>query len=503
MSAPTLRRQALATLLPTFPGIEPPTWALRLVAEGLAGFSLFGYNIADRSQLAALTASLRSARPDVIIATDEEGGDVTRLSYAEGSPYPGNAALGVVDDVAITRAVYRAIGAELAAAGITLDMAPAVDVNSAEDNPAIGTRSFGADPQRVAAHTAAAVHGLQEAGVAACAKHFPGHGATAIDSHLELPVVDASAPVLRGRELPPFAAAIEAGARAIMTAHIRVPELTGLLPATFSPAVLVDLLRGELRFTGAVVSDALEMRGASAGIGVPEAAVRALIAGNDLLCFGGELGKSPDAAALALVEATVTAIGEAVRHGRLSEQRLAEAADRAAGLGGTPGPGTLADPGLDPRVREGAALGLSAARRAIRLEGDLPAAHHKALLVQLESQPTMAVGQVPWGLANVVTGVETMRVVERAGTDDLVVLVDEIVVRAGDRPVVVVSRDTHRHRWARTLVETLIARHAGVVLVEMGWPARWRPAGLRAYLATFGAAQANAQAAIELLQLGG
>ena len=163
----TLRGLALRTLLPAFPGTLPPEWALRLAREGLGGFALFGYNIVDADQVAELTAQLRSARPDLIVAADEEGGDVTRLCYAQGSPYPGNAALGVVDDVDLTQGIYRAIGEELAAVGITLDMAPAVDVNSADDNPAIGTRSFGADPQRVAAHAAAAVAGLQNAGVAA------------------------------------------------------------------------------------------------------------------------------------------------------------------------------------------------------------------------------------------------------------------------------------------------------------------------------------------------
>jgi beta-N-acetylhexosaminidase len=178
MSAPTDRQLALRTLLPAFPGTVAPEWARRLVAEGLGGFALFGGNVVDHAQVAELTASLRAERSDVIVAIDEEGGDVTRLCYATGSPYPGNAALGAVDDVELTRAIYGLIGAELAAVGVTLDMAPAVDVNTIDDNPAIGTRSFSADPQRVAAHAMAAVAGLQEAGVAACAKHFPGHGAT-------------------------------------------------------------------------------------------------------------------------------------------------------------------------------------------------------------------------------------------------------------------------------------------------------------------------------------
>ncbi|GAA1789852.1 glycoside hydrolase family 3 protein [Luedemannella flava] len=480
MTGSPLRRLALGTLLPAFHGHRPPDWAVRLVEEGLGGYTLFGYNIRDAAQVSSLTAQLRAARPDVVIATDEEGGDVTRLHYAEGSPYPGNAALGVVDDVTLTESVYRAIGARLASVGITLDMAPAVDVNSADDNPAIGTRSFGDRPARVAAPAAAAVAGLQAAGVAACAKHFPGHGATVTDSHLDLPLVEAPLSVLRQRELPPFAAAIAAGARSVMTAHIRVPELTGSSPATFSRRTLRDLLRDELGFTGAIVSDALEMRGASAAIGIPEAAVRALAAGNDLLCFGGELAKSPDAEAV--VEKTVAAIIAAVEEGRLSEADLAASVARNALLG------TL------PAVTDAVAadsLGLAAARRAVRVSGDLPAGLADAVVVQLMPPATAAVGEVPWGLAPVLPGVRP--VVDTASAADLIAL-------AGTRPLVVASRDTHRHPWARTLVEALAAGHPGVILVEMGWPAAWRPANAT-YVATYGAAPVNARAAAESLGL--
>src|SRR5262249_28375156 len=163
-----------------------PGWAVDLVAEGLAGHVLFGFNVQDAAQLSALTGTLRQARPDVLIGIDEEGGDVTRLGHRSGSPYPGNGALGAIGDPELTAAIYRSIGADLAAVGVNLNLAPSADVNSASDNPIIGTRSFGADPAVVSAHTAAAVRGLQESGVAACAKHFPGHGATVSDSHLEL-----------------------------------------------------------------------------------------------------------------------------------------------------------------------------------------------------------------------------------------------------------------------------------------------------------------------------
>src|SRR4029450_6010953 len=254
-----------------------PDWATDLVADGLAGHVLFGFNVTDPTQVAALTASLRAARADVLVGIDEEGGDVTRLAHLEGSPYPGNAALGRVDRPDLTRRIYRAIGAELDEAGINLDLAPTAAVTPADDNPIIGTRSFGSDPRRVAAHAAAAVTGLQQARVAACAKHFPGHGATVADSHLELPTVDAPLALLRTRDLPPFAAAVEAGTRSIMTAPIRVPDLTGAAPATFSPAALVDLLRRDLGFTGVVVTDALEMVGAAGyGAGIHAGAARSL-----------------------------------------------------------------------------------------------------------------------------------------------------------------------------------------------------------------------------------
>ncbi len=489
MRSPTLRGLALRTLLPAFPGTRPPPWALRLVQEGLGGFALFGYNIGDADQVSVLTSALRTARADVVIATDEEGGDVTRLAYAEGSPYPGNAALGVVDDIELTRGIYHAIGAELNDVGITLDMAPAVDVNIADDNPTIGTRSFGVDAARVAAHASAAVVGLQTAGVAACAKHFPGHGATELDSHHDLPIVDASMELLWARELPPFVAAIAAGVRAVMTAHIQVPVLTGNLPATFSPETLTGLLRHEMGFSGAVISDALEMQGASGVIGVPEAAVRALVAGNDLLCFGGEFPKYPDPEAI--IEAAASAIVDAVREGRLTAGRLEEAAARNARLSGASGLDRAN--GVDP------SLGLVAARRALRIEGTLPASLEHSIVVQLEPPATIAVGDVPWGLSPYVNGVETVRMTDAVDGGIERIVAEAIVGRANGRPVVVVSRDTHRHPWARTIVELLSARHPAVVLVEMGWPAAWRPSGAQAYVATYGAARANARAAAELL----
>ncbi len=326
---PVLGRLADAILIPPFPDTTAPGWMLDALGRGLAGVTLFGQNIAAPGQVHALTAALRAAAAghDPVIAIDEEGGDVTRVAYADGSPVPGNAALGAVDDIALTQAVYRSTGADLAALGINFDLAPCADVLGTADSPAVGTRSFGADTGLVSRHTAAAVAGLQSAGVAACTKHFPGHGRTGTDTHEAIATIEGSLAELRLVDLPPFEAAIRAGTLAIMPSHLRVPELTGDLPATVSAAAITGLLRGELGFTGVIVSDALEMRATRDMFGIPGAAVLAVAAGTDLLCLGRDGGEDEY---LAVRDALVAA----VRDGTLDGARLEEAADRVARLRG-------------------------------------------------------------------------------------------------------------------------------------------------------------------------
>jgi beta-N-acetylhexosaminidase len=222
-----VERAAAACLLPGFVGLSAPEWVRGWIERGLGGVVLFGQNIDSSGQVRDLTASLRAESDDLLVATDEEGGDVTRLEARRGSSYPGNWALGIVDDVALTEAVSASIAADLAGVGINLDFAPVADVNSNPDNPVIGIRSFGSEPSLVARHVRAFVTGLQVGGVAGCAKHFPGHGDTSQDSHLELPVVEGDV----GEALEPFRAAIAAGVRSIMTAHVAYPSLD---PASFS-----------------------------------------------------------------------------------------------------------------------------------------------------------------------------------------------------------------------------------------------------------------------------
>ncbi|MDF5754032.1 glycoside hydrolase family 3 protein [Spongiactinospora sp. TRM90649] len=470
-----LYRLAAGTLLAAFQGTTAPDWVLAEAGRGLGGVTLFGFNVAEAEQLSALTGRLREAG-DLVISLDEEGGDVTRLAYHTGSPYPGNAALGAVDDVELTREVYRSIADELARCGINFDMAPDADVNTAADNPVIGTRAFGNDTALVARHTAAAVDGLQSAGVAACVKHFPGHGATTVDSHLEVPLVDADLDLLRSRELVPFQAAIRAGTKSIMTAHVRVPALTGASPATLSPAALTGLLRHELGFGGVVVTDALDMAAITRAYGLAGGAVLSLAAGADLLCLG-PLPTEDD------VREIIAGIVAATADGRLPVARLEEAAERVAALRAwftAPRPGAHGEQ----------AIGLTAARRAVSVSGTT-APLVDPLVVELDTPPTIAVGDVPWGFGHLPRLAEVVRLVPADGRPDA------ILERANGRSLVVVVKDAHRHESSRAFVSALLAARPDTVVVEMGLPI-WRP-DCAAYVATYGAARPNAQAAAELL----
>jgi beta-N-acetylhexosaminidase len=431
----TLESTALQVLLPSFDGTTLPAGALTLLEEGLGGLCLFGSNTADGPDaVAAYTARMRSVAPGAVVAVDEEGGDVTRLHVPDGSPVLGPLALGAADDVELTRAVGRAIGLELAELGITLDLGPVADVNSNLDNPVIVTRSFGPEAGLVARHVAAWTSGLQSAGVAACAKHYPGHGDTAEDSHLALPVLDVDVTTLAERELVPFAAAVGAGTAAVMTSHVVVPALDPELPATLSAPVHA-LLRDRLGFRGVLVSDALDMAGASAARGIPEAAVLSVAAGADLLCIGS--GNSVEQ-----VRAIQAALVEAVRAGRIAEERLAEAATAVRGLGAA-GPREMVD---SRDFSEALAAG---AARSVTVSGE-PAPLAGARVVRIDSAGTIAIGGAPWGLP----------------ADD-VVAPGSTALPSG--PLVLQVRDAHRQA---DVLATLSAAPAGSVVVEWGWPGR-------------------------------
>jgi beta-N-acetylhexosaminidase len=482
----TLTRDALTVLQPGFTGTTAPDWLLRRLGEGLASVGLFGRNIASPEQLTALTAQLRAERDDVLVAIDEEGGDVTRLEVRTGSSFPGNHALGAVDDVELTREVAAELGRRLAACGVNLNWAPSADVNSNPANPVIGVRSFGASSELVARHTAAYVTGLQSAGVAACTKHFPGHGDTAVDSHHALPRIDVDASVLGSRELSPFRAAIAAGTRAVMTAHILVPALDPDRPATLSGQVLTDLLRGELGYTGLIVTDGMEMQAIAGTYGIERGSVLAIAAGADAICVGG--GLADDETVRRLRDALVSA----VRSGELPEERLAEAAERVRTLAHWTAAGAA-----DAQLPADEEVGLRAARRALRITGadgfiPLTTAPYVAAFTPVAN---VAVGdETPWGvaaeLARLIPGTETGSFAgEDAGLATL--------AAAGPRRIVAVVRDEHRHPWMGAALDTVLRTRPETIVIEMGLPQA--PARGALHIATHGAARVCARAAAEII----
>ncbi len=465
----TLSADVAATLQPGFPGPDVPDWLVRAGGDGLVSVCLYGDNVAGPDGLAGVCATLHERMPGVLLAVDEEGGDVTRLHYPAGSTSVGNGVLGRLDDPATTRAVAAGIGGELAALGIGLDLAPDVDVNSSPDNPVIGVRSFGDDPVLVARHAAAWVEGLQSTGVAACAKHFPGHGDTAVDSHHGLPRVDVPLEVLHERELAPFRAAVDAGVGAVMTSHIIVSALDPHRPATFSRTV-IGVLRDELGFSGVLMSDALDMAGASAETGIPEAAVRALVAGVDLLCLGSQTLPETYAAVHA-------AVLDAVRSGRLPEHRVVEAAVRVRALAAAtsermPRHGIRADLAASPTLSVENVVRAFRVGDAARVWLSTPG---PMAVVQVESTANLAVGGVAWGPAA------------------LGATVAEAEVPAGAR-VAVVGRAIGVGHPASAVVERLRAAGHDVVLVECGWPRGG------ADIETFGGSPAVARPLLALLR---
>ncbi len=460
-------------LLARFAGTQPPDWLRRWLDDGLGGVLLFANNITGPAQLRALTAALRAHNPEVLVAADEEGGTVTRVEARTGSSYPGNAALGAAGDTGLTRRVAASTGAMLAAGGVNLDLAPVADIDANPANPVIGVRSFGADPGLVAAHTAAFVAGLQSHLVAACAKHFPGHGRADADSHVTLPMVEASLRDLRETDLVPFRAAAEAGVRSVMTAHVAFPAID-TVPATISRRFLSGLLREELGFGGVIITDALEMAAIGDSAASAEGAVRALAAGADLLCLPGQWAAQQQAR---------DSLARAVRDGAVPARRVEESAARVRALAAWARASPV--PGPEP------ALGAEAARRGLLVDlAHLPLAGPPYVLdAGGRGDPA---GCLLGVLGRAESGVDGIRLA--SPPDDL----DEIIARGGARPLVLVVRDAHRVPWQRELLACVLARRPDAVVVGTGTVHDRHLAG-GSYLGTRGSGRANLEAAAGVL----
>jgi beta-N-acetylhexosaminidase len=327
----TLEEQIGQVLMVGFWGSMPSQEIIDLIQRHHVGnMLLFSRNIRETRQVLELTQSLQmiakgaGQRYPLLIAIDQENGIVQRLGET-ATIFPGNMALGAIGTEKIAYKVALATGRELKALGINMNLAPVVDINNNPANPVIGVRSFGEDPQQVALLGAAMVKGYHAAGILSCLKHFPGHGDTAVDSHLALPMIPYALERLEALELVPFRSGIKAGAESVMIAHVSFPALTkhDTLPATLSPAIVQGLLREHLGFNGIILSDCMEMKAISETFGTELAVVMALQAGIDLVLVSHDYMRQ---------RGSVEAIQAAVQTQELPSQMVQQAAEQVQRL---------------------------------------------------------------------------------------------------------------------------------------------------------------------------
>lgn len=320
--ASTTRREIGQLLIGSFTsGSVPPEWRSLAHEFDLGGAILFARNVESPEQIVELAAHIEGLGRlmPAWVSIDQEGGRVARLKEPF-TRWPAMAALGRAGSVGLAERFAQALARELAAVGITLDYAPVLDIHTNPKNLVIGDRALADRADEVARLGRVIIRTLQTNGVAACGKHFPGHGDTNADSHLELPVVEHPPDRLRAVEFEPFRAAIDERVAFIMTAHVLVPSIDEQHVATLSPAIVQQILRQELRHEGVILSDDLEMKAVTGRMPVPVAAVQAIRAGCDgLLVCSGDLD---------VQAATLEALVRAVETGEISGSRLDDASHR-------------------------------------------------------------------------------------------------------------------------------------------------------------------------------
>ena len=319
-------------------------------AFDLGGVILFSRNVAEPAQVRELSREAASLSRDwpLWVSVDQEGGRVARLR-SPFTEWPPMMTLGRSGDMALADEFGRALAAELRAVGINLDYTPVLDIHTNSQNPIIGDRAFGTTPEVVASFGAAVIRSLHAAGVVACGKHFPGHGDTSTDSHLELPLVEHLPDRLDAVEYVPFRAGIEAGLATIMTAHVLVPSIDADAPATFSAAIVTGVLKEMLGFDGMVISDDLGMKAVADTWSLPDAMVKSLQAGCDAVLLCNSTQDEQTAALEAVIHAMeagalpVTRVEDALVRQRRVKARFADALQAP--------PASLSSVGLDAHQR--------------------------------------------------------------------------------------------------------------------------------------------------------
>ena len=491
----TLEQKVGQLMLVGFDGTSvSPEFRAVLQELHIGGVIFYDRNVTSPQQVAQLNADLQTAvrangDPALFTTIDQEGGVVARLREDKGfTEFPGQMAVAATGDVENARRVAQALSAELLALGFNMDLTPDLDVNNNPANPIIGTRSFGSDPVRVAEFGVAFVTAMQDAGVLAIGKHFPGHGDTAIDSHVALSSVPYDRARLEAVEFVPFRAAMRAQVAGIMTAHITFPAIdpTPGLAATLSPRVLTDLVRGEMQYDGLVMTDELTMGAlATSGYPAPKAAVAALKAGADLLLFQTGYAMHREAHA---------ALVDAVRRGEISEERLNDAVRRVLRV--KEQFGLLTADRRQPMVdrvgsSDNKAISRDIARQAVTLVRD------DAKLVPLKPDTKLLVVETgPYGLGNRL-GATTMAVSAQPKPAEITTV---LTVAADGRVVIVATSDVAKNRAQADLVSALLKANAPTILVATRSPYDLLALpDARTYLAIYGANPPMLDALAEVL----
>ncbi len=418
-----------------------PEFEAKLRETPLAGLILFARNIESLAQTRALTDTIREILPDPIIAIDQEGGRVARLRDGV-EELPAMLALAATGDVQLAERAGAQMGFDLRRAGVNVDYAPVLDLALYKMNTVIGARSFGDDPQQVVQFAAAFARGLRAQGIVPTFKHFPGHGSTAVDSHLDLPVIDLDEATLRSRDLAPFAALLP-DAEAVMTAHIVVRSFDPDQPATLSHKILTELLRVELGFPGVCFTDCMQMDAIAKSVGSAQGAVEALIAGADCVLISHDY---------TIAKESIGLIVEAVAEGRLASERLQEAFQRVQTLRLKLRPPLPLD-AAPPHPGVGKEIG----RRAVTLiRGSSHAATDASIVVTFEGTTVEGVQGMHTEHAALAHDVPQIRLPLDPEPGDVEAMLTN-VRGSGKRPIVLMRRAhvyTRQHAAVQRIVDT-------------------------------------------------
>ncbi|MBE7955513.1 glycoside hydrolase family 3 protein [Microbacterium oxydans] len=465
-----LERLANGVLWPGFFGTEAPAWLRDELRDGLAGVVYFGQNVGEG--LPALSAQILDANPNALIGIDEEGGSVTRLESATGSTVPGAAQLGLLDDLVASEETGAELARRVRAVGANVVLGPVADVNTDPRNPVIGVRAFGDDEALVSRHVVATIDGIQDGAVAACVKHFPGHGDTHMDSHHSLPEITLDLEEFERVHLEPFRAAIDAGVDAVMTAHIVVPAW-GEQPATLNPRVL-GMLR-DWGYDGVIITDALDMAAIRETVGLGGGAAMALAAGADLLCIGNPT--NPGDAALPDQDeqdfrAARDGIVAALRDGSLPRERVEEAAARVAALATKLRSAAAAVEATQEPTGDFDAAGIL--RRMVTISGGTPEVSTELAVIDARRRSTLAVDSAGSYVASALAeeGLRVRLDVASAPLSEQDRVLDEMAAAAATASattVLLIDRpDTDAAQ--RALVERAAVRDPHAVVVNVGLP---------------------------------